>query len=313
MSNLHDAQGLRAPWKAFAESEYEFEPASGTLWGYMRQRGAPCFNLALLKEIRAVGSELTASGGQIAFEGAAHAVHYYVGGSRMPRVFSLGGDLALFLLLIKSRDRDALAHYARLCVDNVHAQIQHYQCPLLTTISLVRGDALGGGFEMALASDVLVAEESALLGLPEILFNLFPGMGAYSLLARRAGARLAEELILSGRLLPAKKLHEMGIVDVLAKDGEGEAAVQAWIARNARRRNGFQAVMRVRQQVFPVTREELDAIADTWVDCALRLEDRDLRMMGRVVRAQMERMEQRAGADLAAAAGGRAAALAAAG
>ena len=83
----------------------------------------------------------------------------------------------------------------------------------------------------------------------------------------------------------------MGIVDVLAKDGEGEAAVQAWIAKNARRRSGHQAVMRVRQQVNPVTRDELDAIADIWVDCALRLEDRDLRMMSRVVRAQMERME----------------------
>lgn len=298
MSNLQDAQGLRMPWKAFAETEYEFEPASGTLWGYMRQRGTPCFNLALLKEIRAVGDELMARGGQLEFEGAAHRVHYYVGGSRVPRVFSLGGDLALFLLLIKSRDRDALAHYARLCVDNVHAQVQHYRCPLLTTIALVQGDALGGGFEMALASDVLIAEESALLGLPEILFNLFPGMGAYSLLARRAGARLAEELILSGRLLPARKLHEMGIVDVLAKDGEGEAAAQAWIARNARRRSGFQAVMRVRQHVFPVTRDELDAIADTWVDCALRLEDRDLRMMSRVVRAQMERMERPAAADV---------------
>jgi hypothetical protein len=50
--------------------------------------------------------------------------------------------------------------------------------------------------------------------------------------------------------------------------------------------------MRVRQQVSPVTREELDAVVDTWVDCALRLEDRDLRMMSRVVRAQMERMER---------------------
>ena len=49
-----------------------------------------------------------------------------------------------------------------------------------------------------------------MIGLPEILFNLFPGMGAYSLLARRTSPRVAEELILSGKLLPAAKLHEMG-------------------------------------------------------------------------------------------------------
>jgi len=79
--------------------------------------------------------------------------------------------------------------------------------------------------------------------------------------------------------------------------------VQAWIAKNARRRSGFQGVMQVRQQVNPVTREELDAVAGTWVDCALRLEDRDMRMMSRVVRAQMERMEATAAAVVAPAAG----------
>jgi len=301
MSNLGDTIGLRSPCKTYAEVQYEYEPATGTVWGYMNQRGNPCFNLGLLKDIRAFGGELTANSGHVEFEGAMQKVHYYVAASRVPRVYNLGGDLALFLLLIRSRDRDALAHYAKLCIDNIHARVQNYFCPTLTTISLVQGDALGGGFETALSSDVIVAEESAMMGLPEILFNLFPGMGAYSLLARRSSPRIAEELILSGKILPATKLHEMGIVDVLAKDGEGEAAVQAWIAKNARRRSGHQAVMRVRQQVNPITRDELDAVVDTWVDCALRLEDRDMRMMSRVVRAQMERMDAAAAAAMPAA------------
>jgi DSF synthase len=172
----------------------------------------------------------------------------------------------------------------------------------MTTLSLVQGDALGGGFECALASDVIVAEESAQMGLPEILFNLFPGMGAYSLLARRVGMRAAEELILSGRILPAAKLHEMGIVDVLAKDGEGETAVREWILKSRKRRNGMQAVFRTRQIVNPITREELDAVADVWVDAAMRLEDKDLKMMGRIVRSQMRRMEQGDVTDVGAAA-----------
>jgi len=302
MEMTREAAEGRALYRACSESVYEFEPATGTLWGYMKQRGNPCFNLGLLKDIRTIGGELTSNSGHIEHGGAMHKVHYYVGGSRVPKVYNLGGDLALFLLLIKARDRDALAHYARLCVDNVYEQVHHYHIPTLTTIALVQGDALGGGFEMALASDVIVAEESAMLGLPEILFNLFPGMGAYSLLARKVGSRVAEDLILSGRMQPARKLHEIGVVDVLARDGEGESTVQGWIARNQRRRNGFQAVMRVRGQVFPVTRGELDAVADTWVDCALHLEDRDLRMMSRVVRAQMERMEGGMVADIAVAA-----------
>jgi DSF synthase len=307
MSNMKDLAGLRTPCGTYAEAEYEFDSATGTLWGYMKHRGTPCFNLRLLREIREFDDALAANRGKVQVDGARHDVRYYVAGSRLPRVFNLGGDLALFLLLIRSRDRDALAHYARLCIDNIYARVQNYGCPDLTTISLVQGDALGGGFEMALASDVVVAEESAMMGLPEVLFNLFPGMGAYSLLARRAGPRLAEELILSGRILPAPKLYEMGLVDVLAKEGEGEAAVQSWIAKNARRRSAFCAVMQARRHVFAITRGELDAIAETWVDCALRLQDRDLRMMSRVVRAQMDRMERgalpRAGAALAAAAG----------
>jgi len=129
------------------------------------------------------------------------------------------------------------------------------------------------------------------MGLPEVMFNMFPGMGAYQLLSRRIGVRAAEDLILSGRVLSARKLHEMGIVDVLAKDGQGESAVQQWIADNRRRHNGTRAVFGLRQICNPISREELDAVAESWVDAALRLTDRDLRMMGFLVRAQQERVK----------------------
>ena len=297
MSNMHEVKfldsGLRsACGKKYKQLDFEFEPADGVLWGLMKPQGTPCFNLGLLNDINTHDEALKANGGRIEWGGEMRNVNYYVAASRIPKVFGLGGDLALFLLLIKARDREALAHYARLCIDNVHARIRNYDCPTLTTISLVQGDALGGGFETALSSDVIIAEESAHMGLPEILFNLFPGMGAYSLLARRIGMRAAEELILSGKVLPAKTLHAMGLVDVVAPDGTGETAVKEWIARQARRRNGMQGILRARQHVFPITRQELDGIAETWVDCALRLDDRDLRKMGMIVSAQMRRMEQ---------------------
>ena len=292
MSNLRDAVGLCVPYgNPNTQYETEFEPATGTIWGHFNPRGTACFSLGLLKDIRAHDNALAVNGGQVDVAGQPCKASYYVLASRTPRVFNLGGDLALFVLLIKARDREALAHYAKLCVENMFPRIQNFFCPTLTTISLVQGDALGGGFESALSSDLLFAEEGAQMGLPEILFNLFPGMGAYSLLARRIGMRAAEELILSGRVLPARKLHEMGVVDHLVPDGEGESAVRQWIVRNSRRRNGMQAVYRARQLVHPITREELDAITETWVDAAMRLEDRDLKMMSRIVRAQMRRME----------------------
>jgi DSF synthase len=292
MSNMNDAVGLCLPYsKPDSAYETQFEPAIGAVWTYLNPKGRPCYSLELLKAMIAHDKQLAANGGRVEVEGEMQKVDYYVTGSRTPGVFNLGGDLALFVMLIKTGDREALAQYAKLCIDVQHPRIQSFFSPTLTSIALVQGDALGGGFECALASDVIVAEESALLGFPEILFNLFPGMGAYSLLERRVGRRVTEELLLSGKMLPAYKLHEMGIVDVLAPNGQGESTVRNWIAANAKRRNGMQAMFRARQFVRPVTREELDGIVDLWVDAALRLGERELKMMSRLARAQARRME----------------------
>ena len=292
MSNLRDAMGLCIPYgNENSQYQTEFEPASGTIWGYFNPRHSACFSLGLLNDIAAHDEALARNAGQIEWEGSLYRANHYVLASRTPRVFNMGGDLALFAMLIKAQDRQAIAHYAKLCIDNLHRRIDNFCSPTLTTISLVQGDALGGGFEAALTSDVIVAEESAQMGLPEILFNLFPGMGACSLLARRIGMRAAEELILSGKILSAAELHKLGVVDVVATDGQGETAVRNWIARNAKRRNGMQAVFRARQFIHPVTRAELDGIVELWVDAALRLGERDLKMMNRLVRAQMKRME----------------------
>ena len=292
MSNLHDVGGLRIPYgKAQAQFQPEFECETGTIWGFMAPTGTPCFNLGILNDIREHDAALAANGGRVLVDGEWQEARYYVGASRIPGAYNLGGDLALFMLLIKARDRDALARYAAMCIDNVYARIHNYGCPTLTTISMVQGDALGGGFECALTSDVVIAEEQAQMGLPEIMFNLFPGMGAYSLLSRRIGTRAAEQLILGGRLTSASKLQELGVVDVVAKTGQGESAVQQWIAANLRRRNGTQALFRARQIVNPITRAELDAVAEVWVDAAMRLEERDLKMMGWLIRAQQRRAE----------------------
>ena len=295
MSNMRDAVGLCLPYgKTNSQYETEFEPASNTVWGYFNPKsGVPCYSLGLLKDILEHDQELMRNGGKVEVEGQMHDVHHYVTASRIPGIFNVGGDLALFQMLIKAGDRAALSHYAKLCIDNIYPRTQAFFSPTLTKIVLVQGDALGGGFECALASDVIVAEESAQMGLPEILFNLFPGMGACSLLARRIGIRAAEELILSGKVMTAAELHKLGVVDVVATDGQGETAVRNWIAKNAKRRNGLQAVHRARQFIHPVKREELDGIVNLWVDAALRLGERDLKMMNRLVRAQMRRMEAR--------------------
>src|SRR5690606_14589060 len=103
-----------------------------------------------------------------------------------------------------------LLRYATECVDSIH--LLHTRLhPDAHTIGLVQGDALGGGFELALACQTIVAERGAQMGFPEVLFGLFPGMGAYSLLSRRVGPKRAEEMMLNGVMYSTEELHAMGI------------------------------------------------------------------------------------------------------
>ena len=145
---------------------------------------------------------------------------------------------------------------------------------------------MGGGFEAALSCSVIIAERRARFGFPEVMFNLFPGMGAYTFLARRIGAVKAERIILSGSVYTAEQLHEMGVVDVLVDDGGGEGAVHTYVEKHKRRPNAYESVYRARQRYHPVTSEELTDIADIWVDAAMRVRAKDLRIMEMLVKSQ---------------------------
>jgi len=151
---------------------------------------------------------------------------------------------------------------------------------------------LGGGFEHALAFDILVAEKSARMGLPEILFNLFPGMGAYSFLRQRLGRKETERFILEGKLYSATELYDMGVVDILAEDGMGEAAIIEYSKVNRKRFHAERAVYRARKIANPVHLEELLEITDTWAETALYLEDADVRKMERLATAQDRRIQR---------------------
>jgi len=253
------------------------------LWCYLNS-ARPCSTMTLAEQVRdvqlRVGAYLASS------SRARESLHYFVVASANPRIFNLGGDLKLFTQLIVDRNRDALTDYGRRCIDIVYDNFTNLGVPTLTTISLVQGAALGGGFEGALSSNVLIAEEGAELGFPEVLFNLFPGMGAYSLLSRRIEPWRAERLLRTARQYPARELWEMGVVDLVVPKGEGVFAVNDFIRRRRASRTGHQAIHRVRQRVNPLTREELMDVVDIWVETALQLTERDLRVMARIAEAQ---------------------------
>jgi len=259
-----------------------------TLWCFMDPVGRPSFTPPVLRDITRMQHAVKRM-----FETSDRAnqppFRYFVFASRTPGIYNLGGDLGLFIDCIRKGDRAGMTRYAHYAIEAVYRNSAAFHVPVVT-IALVQGDALGGGFECAMSLNMIVAEKSAKMGLPEILFNLFPGMGAYSFLSRRLDVQRAEKLITSGRTYTAVELHEMGIVDVLAEDGCGESAVQDYVASHRRKWNAHYAMFQARQRVRPVTLDELRDVVDIWADAALRLPESDLRKMQRLVASQDRRM-----------------------
>lgn len=250
-------------------------------WFLMDAAPRPCFTPTLLIELSDYLANIKAE----MLETNGEKYDYLVVGSNVDGVFNLGGDLELFKSLIEKGDRDALLNYAIKCIDILYDNICHFGADL-TTVSLIQGDALGGGFESALSSNLIIAERGAKMGLPEVLFNLFPGMGAYSLLSRKIGAAAAEKMILSGKLYTAEEMFEMGVVDILANKGEGELALHQYIKAAAKSPNTYKAMSKVKDMCNPVSYDELAGIAEIWADAALNLTSKDLRMMTRLVNRQ---------------------------
>jgi len=95
-------------------------------------------------------------------------------------------------------------------------------------IAAIRGFALGGGMELALACDLRVAADSARMGQPEILLGIIPGAGGTQRLPRLIGPARAKELIWSGRQVKAEEALAIGLVDRVVPADETEAAAVAW-------------------------------------------------------------------------------------
>ena len=235
-----------------------------------------CYSLAAMGELQQMLSDIGANPGLL---------RHFVMTSDVPRVFNFGGDLALFVLLVRAGDVESLRLYGRRCVDLVWWMENAANLGIHTTV-LSQGDTLGGGLESVLPFHKIIFEKSAQAGFPEVLFNLFPGMGAWDFTIRKAGFAVANEMILSGRLFSADELLYRRVIDMVAEDGEGEQAIEDVLREVDPRHRGTLAALRAQRLAAPIRYETLLAIVDQWAESALSLTDRDLRLMERLARAQ---------------------------
>jgi len=244
--------------------------------------GRACFKPQLVEDILAYQGHLAERLG-LQGEHDTDALLPHVVLASTASTFNLGGDLALLCQSIRNQNRAALESYARRCVRGVHAF--HVLLGVgAHSIALVQGDALGGGFEAALSCHTLVAESGVGMGFPEVLFDLYPGMGAYSFMCQRISPYQAEKLMLNGNIYSSDELYKMGLVDVLVPRGQGVAAVEEIVRNHRRIPHARRAMHKVRQQVTP---GEMMHITEIWVDTAMQLGEKSLRTMERLVKAQV--------------------------
>lgn len=268
------------------------ESSTGTDWFYMHAGGQtpgyhPCFSERLLQEMKRGQEDLRRS--LAANNDPQAGIHHLILASDAD-VFNLGGDLSLFARLIRSGNRGRLLEYAKLCVEVAFNFSRLYE-DRVHSIAVVQGDALGGGFEAALCCHTIIAEEGTGMGFPEVLFDLFPGMGAYTFLTRRVTPAQAERMMLDAKVYPAEELLAMGVVDYVVPKGEGIQAARELARRHKRIGNALRSMNAVRQSCRPVSLEELLAVTTEWVDAAMRLNDRALKTMERLIRAQQRRAD----------------------
>lgn len=254
-----------------------YDPMTRTVRNSMHIQPRPCFSEAFLRDALELHGHI---------KSGMWPVDFYVLRSEVPRVFNLGGDLNMLRGYTVRKDWAGVSRYARLCVDTLYGMISGFDQRVIS-IAEISGDALGGGFEAALACDFMIAEKGAKLGFPEVLFNLFPGMGAFSLLARKLGPQVAQRMILSGAMYQPEVLQAQGLLDEVVEPGLGSNAVQNFIRSTQKQLQGYKGLMEARRRTaLWTTHQELVQVVEHWAECVKQVSERDLRLIERLVSAQ---------------------------
>jgi DSF synthase len=281
-SSRIETQVRTAPSQRTVVRGYMLQSPRDALWVEIDNRN---FSIPLLTAMRSMLDGLVQMDMLWTQDGVARDVNYVVLKSRDPQYFNLGGDLQYFHDCIQRGAQEDLRRYSMLCLDMVYEWATRLN-QSATTISLVQGRALGGGFEAAMSSDFLIAEDGAQFGFPEIMFGTFPCTGAMSLLCRRVTPRIAERIMTDGRVYTAAEMYELGVVDVVCAMGEGEEAVADFIRKHSEKREARMAVQRARHRENRLDYDNLVAVVEDWVRVASNLSPRELRAMEMLARMQ---------------------------
>jgi enoyl-CoA hydratase/carnithine racemase len=195
--------------KSFQGKTLSWERADGIVELRLRREPLNEIGSETLEELEQFGAALA--------KAEAHALIIY---SALPGGFSAGADLRALFARMQSLSRAKRLAGVRDFLKRIHKVMNAIDASPLTTIAAVHGVCFGGGFELALACDLIIADKMARFCFPELRLGLIPGFGGIPRLKRDLGNGVVRDLLLTGRSLNATRAHEVGLVSQLAAEGE---------------------------------------------------------------------------------------------
>jgi len=198
-------------------------------------------------------------------EAQAHALIIY---SEMKPGFCAGADLRELYQRSQAMEKLEAAKGVRDFLERIHRVLNIIDASPLTTIAAVHGVTFGGGFELALACDLIVADKMARFCFPELRLGLIPGFGGIPRLKRDLGNAVVRDLLLTGRSFNATKAQQIGLVSQVVGEGEALRAARATAAQLKKFDRATAAA--AKKFIKPIPQEELRQEIDLFCELFAR-------------------------------------------
>jgi enoyl-CoA hydratase/carnithine racemase len=198
-------------------------------------------------------------------QGEAHALIIY---SDLKTGFCAGADLRELYQRSQAMEKLAAAKGVRDFLERIHRVLNLIDAAPLTTIAAVHGVTFGGGFELALACDLIIADKMARFCFPELRLGLIPGFGGIPRLKRDLGNAIVRDLLLTGRSINATKAQQIGLVSQVVGEGEALRAARGTAAQLRKFDRATAAA--AKQFIKPIPHEELRQEIDMFCELFAR-------------------------------------------
>jgi enoyl-CoA hydratase len=202
------------------------------------------------------------------FESNAHALILY---STLKSGFCAGADLRELYTGSRGMDKQSAVRGVREFLERIHKVMNAIDASPLTTIAAVNGITFGGGLELALVCDLIIADKMARFCFPELRLGLIPGFGGIPRLKRDLGNAVVRDLLLTGRSFNATKAQQAGLVSQVVGEGESLRAARGTGAQLGKfdRRTAAAAKKFVKPIPYDELRQEIDIFCDLFTQPAV--------------------------------------------